>query len=49
MFLLEGKEDDSDKNQVSSYFLEKILERRSKLNIGEKYKLRDNILTLTPR
>ena len=44
MFLLEGKEDDSDKNQVSSYFLEKILERRSKLNIEEKYKLRDNIL-----
>ncbi len=44
MFLLEGKEDDSDKNQVSSYFLDKILKRRSKLDIEEKYKLRDNIL-----
>jgi hypothetical protein len=43
MFLLERNEKDRDKEIVTSYFLEKILERRSKLNIEEKYKLSDNI------
>jgi hypothetical protein len=43
MFLLERNENDSEKENVSSYFLDKILERRSKLDIEEKCKLRDNI------
>jgi hypothetical protein len=43
MFLLEQKENDIDKNLISSYFLDKIMERRSKLDIDEKEKLRDNI------
>ena len=43
MFLLERNENDSEKEHVSSYFLDKILERRSKLDIEEKCKLRDNI------
>ncbi|MFZ3149461.1 MAG: metallophosphoesterase [Methanothrix sp.] len=43
MFLLERNENGRDKENVSSYFLDKILERRSKLDIEEKYKLRDNI------
>jgi len=44
MFLLEGKENDSDENQVTSYFLDRILKRHAKLDIEDDYKLRDNIL-----
>ena len=36
MFLLERNENDSEKENVSSYFLDKILERRSKLDIERK-------------
>ncbi|MHB8117555.1 MAG: metallophosphoesterase [Methanothrix sp.] len=43
MFLLGPNQDNSDKNLVTSYLLDKVLERRSKLDIDEDKKLRDDI------
>ncbi len=43
MFLLERKEDNSEKYQVISYFLDNIIKRRANLDLGERPVLRDNI------
>ena len=45
MFLLEKTENDKDKYQVTSYFLDSIIERRSlpKFDLGDRPELRDNI------
>lgn len=42
MFILEGTEEELNRN-VSSYFLDKILKRRSKIHVGEENELLRNI------